>query len=375
MRTLVFNPSPGRLSYSCFLKHQLTPSAWGNFEDFESTEPDKIHEALRLIQASPALSSLPPELIATRVAFGGELFKSPAALTDVVLQQLETLAPQASLRLPPVLALLRGCREVFRSVPVLLVFETAFFAELPPGKRHYVLDSGFTGKLHERPYGLHGLFHEAACKHVTQLFRAASDDRAPRILSVCLENQPEVAAVEGEHPLMVISGITPQDGSSDQTTREELDSSTIRTLAKKEGLGPEEIKQSLTKKSGICGVLEEQTSLGKLLTTVNSRYLLAQRVVHNAILGTAGKAIDAMGGLDVIAYSGRFTNAGKSLHAWLLTQTLFAANTRLRNVTSFRLDDSLEQIVAETAASAFASQVTHRIERTGQCQASTTRIS
>ncbi|NQT91420.1 MAG: hypothetical protein HQ559_01570 [Lentisphaerae bacterium] len=356
MRTLVFSQEPGKLSYSYFLEHQFTPSAWGAYEDFDGSDPDNVHDTLRQIAASPTLSTSPPELIAVRVAFGGELFKSPAVLTEVVLQQLETLAPQAPLHLPPVLVLLRGCREVFKSVPILLVFETAFFVELPARERYYALDFDVAEKLHVRRYGFHGLFHEAACREVTQLIRAASSGRVPRILSVCLEPQPEVTAVKGGHPLMVSSGITPLEGLPGQTTCGELDPSIILTLAKEKGLGPEEINQILTKKSGIYGVLGEHTSLGKLLTTVDPKYQLAQQMIRYRILRAAGEAIAAMGGLDVIAYSGRFTNAGKSLHAWLLAQRLFVANAHLRNVTRFRFEDSLEQVVAETAASAFVSQ-------------------
>jgi acetate kinase len=363
MRTLVFSPEPERLSYSYFLRHQSTPTVWGVFKSFESTGPTGIHEALRLIQACPSLSSLPPELIAVRVAFGGELFKCPAVLTDVVLRQLETLASRASPHLPPALVLLRGCTRVFENIPILLVFETAFFSELLSGKRHLILGSGLAGKLGERRHGLHGLFHEAACRHVRQLLAAASNGRAPRILSVCLESQPEIAAVEGEHPVMVISDIAPLDRFPDRTTGKELDPNIRSVLAKQRGQESEEIKQTLTTKNSTCGVTSEQPSLGRLLTTADSRFLPAQQVTRNGILRAAAEANGLMGGLDVIVYSGRFENASESLQTWLLAQTVSTSDTYLRDVTSFRFGDSLEQVIAETAVSAYVSQVTDPIRR------------
>ena len=74
-----------------------------------------------------------------------------------------------------------------------------------------------------------------------------------RIISICLEPQPEVAAVKGLRALMVTSGATPLEGIPGHTTCGQIDPSIVLTLSESAGWGPEKINTELTKQSGLLG--------------------------------------------------------------------------------------------------------------------------
>ena len=85
------------------------------------------------------------------------------------------------------------------------------------------LDFELIQKMGIRHYGFNGTLHQAACADASFKRRLAGLTSMPRIVSVCLESRPEVAAVIGRRPLMVTSGTTPLEGIPGSTTCGDLD--------------------------------------------------------------------------------------------------------------------------------------------------------
>ena len=81
-------------------------------------------------------------MVAIRCPFGGQVFEAPARVSAETLEKLESLVPFAPLHLPALIELARCCEEAFLDVPIIIVFETSFFAALPPYERRYGLDPG-----------------------------------------------------------------------------------------------------------------------------------------------------------------------------------------------------------------------------------------
>jgi acetate kinase len=254
-----------------------------------------------------------PDMIGVRVLFGGEPFPRPVLATDTVLRDLESLVPQAPLHLPGSIELVKALRSSFPGTPVALIFETSFFTHLPARERWYGLDPDVMagGAFWRR--GFHGVFHEAVCMEATR--RLGSPQ--PRILSVCLEPRPELAACVGRRPIMVTGGNTPVEGLPGERSCGDLDPSVALKLAHDTHWGPEEASRILTCESGLLGLAGRAVSLADILDRPSDDLQLARDVFLHGVLRACGAGLAALGSLDAIAYSGRYAASGTALHAWL----------------------------------------------------------
>jgi acetate kinase len=325
MNVLVFQPQKN-LDYSYFVKSNHRPICQGRIETYRVCvkERNLLLTELRsaLEQCSQAAAFKGPDAIAIRVRFGGEKFTHPTLVDRHVMRELEDLALHAPLHLPPIPILVDCCQEVFHGIPIVLVFDTAFFTQLPQREYLYGLDTDLTRQWSIRRYGFHGLYHEAACVNVLSRVRKSDSpqskpSKTPCILSICLEPRPELSAVVGRRPLTVTSGATPLEGLPGQTNCGELDSSIILTLSEKMKWNAEKINSALTQQSGLSGLVGKPVSLEEVLTSSADEAQLAKDVLRYRILMTSGMGIAAMGGLDHIVFSGRYAALGRELGPWL----------------------------------------------------------
>jgi acetate kinase len=224
--------------------------------------------------------------------------------TPETIRHLEALVPAAPLHIPPVLAMIRSCAQKLPDCPVTLFFETAFFVNLPERERVYAIDPDLRRDRGLRRYGYHGLFHEAACR---------SAGPGVRIVSICLESHPEIAAVVDGAPVMVSGGLTPLEGLPGRTSCGEIDSGLLLSLSRREHWGPEQINTLLTQKSGLLGLTGRSVSLAEVMLSGRDEFRLARRLMRYRILQQTGMALAAMNGFDRIIFSGRYSAAGREL--------------------------------------------------------------
>lgn len=291
-----------------------------------------------------------PEAIGIRVAFGGSEFTGPALVDGHVTRSLKALGPQAPLHVPAVVTLLQGCREVLPDTPVVLVFETAFFTRLPAREYLYGLNRETSRSLSLRRRGFHGIYHEAACEHVRVEGRRRGQRPPDRLLSICLDPHPEIAAVSAGRPLLTTGGATPLEGIPGHTTCGDLDPSIVLMLAQRKQWGPEQINAMLTRDSGLLGLTGRPATLAEVLGSTDESLQLARQVVEYRILLACGAGIAAMGGLDGIVFSGRFAAAGKTLGPLLATRLAFKGGLGERGVPWTCFGESLHRLIADQAA-------------------------
>jgi acetate kinase len=233
---------------------------------------------------------------------------SPAAL-----QELEQLVRQSPLHLPHVLALAEGLHTVFAGVPTVLMFETSFFTALSHREQAYGLDPEHMEQMALWRFGFHGILHEAACRDAVSRLGVPT----ARVVSICLEPRPELAACVGVRPVLVTGGNTPLDGLPGERSCGDLDPSVALKLAHDLPGGVEEANQVLTRESGLLGLIGKPVSLAELLMSERSDWQLARDVFRHSVLRACGAAIAAISGVDMFVYSGRYAAAGGALHQWL----------------------------------------------------------
>ena len=257
------------------------------------------------------------DAVAVCIPYGGDAVTGPTPVDARLVESLDALIDVAPLHVPRSLRLLEAVRTVNAETPVVLHAQTAFFARLPRREYSYGLDADLSRHMGMRRYGFQGVHHEAACCDLA-LRRRGGHARPPaRIVSICLEPRPELAAVIGTRPVMVTGGMTPLEGLIGQTTCGDIDPGIVLLLAQELEWGPERINRVLSHESGLLGMVGRAVTWEQLFVSDDHELRLARRVVRYRIVQACGAAIAAMGGLDQIVFSGRYAGIGRRLGPWL----------------------------------------------------------
>ena len=82
----------------------------------------------------------------------------PTILDDTVVAEIKDLIPLAPLHNPGAVAGIEAARAEF-DVPHVAVFDTAFFASLPPAAATYAIPADLARTHRIRRYGFHGTSH------------------------------------------------------------------------------------------------------------------------------------------------------------------------------------------------------------------------
>ena len=349
MNILVLNPAPTVLGYTLFRPPLRVPVARG------AVRGDPGEAALLAVRTavSAETAGAGPDLIGCRVVQGGDLFRNAVCVRPGTMRAIEGLVSSAPLHLPPLLALLRARAAVFAGVPMVLVFETSFFADLPFRENACALNAACTEGLAARRRGFHGILHEAACAHAAARRRARGLQSACRSLSVCLEPTPEVAAAVGCRPVMTSGGSSPLEGIPGDTTCGEIDPRIVIELARANWWGHEKINQVLSRESGLLGLTGEPVTIAGIFDPATRNGARARRVLAYRLLLACGAGAAAMGGVDAIVFSGRYASSMRFLGPWLrgrLVRAMPRAGEEAVAIECMR--DTVEALVAAQAVAA-----------------------
>ncbi|MDD5598762.1 MAG: hypothetical protein PHV82_12515, partial [Victivallaceae bacterium] len=296
MNSLVLILLKDKIDFSFFTENGVKEFRTGTVNGFRNSG---IKKALEKIFTELNAAGLKPDFAAIRAQYGGSLFTKPELVNNELLKRLQSITAQAPLHIPPLVALAGEFRKTRPKIPLVIVFETAFFTALPEREKSYALSRELSEKLNLRRLGYHGLFHMGAAEE-------AAENGASKLISICLEPRPEIAAVMDGVPLLTTSGATPLEGLPGETSSGEIDPLIITLLSKKLNYGPEQINDILAQKSGILGLTGQRAALPEVFYSCDPAFSLARKIMEYRILLACGSCIAVMGGVDMIVFSGRF---------------------------------------------------------------------
>ena len=339
MTILALLPARTELGYALFTDTARAPAWVGRSGDYRG--PRAARSALAGVRERLPLAAMGSvDAIGVRLPFGGELFRRAELLSADTRRRLASLAPNSPLAVPAALGLLDACGDVFPGTPVVLAFETAFFADLPTRERLYAVGGAGNGTRGLRRYGYHGLFHQAA------VAAAACAGDAGRVRR-CARNRALRSPRWPGGRLVMVTGEPPCWRDCRQTSCGEIDPAIIWVLARANGWGPEQINHVLTRDSGLSGLAGERVSVLDVLTSGRPELQLARDVLEYRMLLAAGAGVAALSGLDHIVFSGRFARAGDVVGPWLV-ERLSACRREGPPLTWSSFSLSLERLVADT---------------------------
>lgn len=243
--------------------------------------------------------------IAHRIVHGGELFTDATLITDRTLAALDTLKPLAPLHNPPALAVVRTCRQRFGDIPMVAVFDTAFFQGLPDYVRAYALPAEWTQAHGIRRYGFHGLAH----RYMVERYYSVSgvEPGSRRVISLQLGHGCSVAAIRGGCPIETSMGFTPLEGLIMATRPGDVDAGVVLNLIERGVVTARELSDGLNYRAGLLGLSGVSADMQTLLA-LEAQGHAGARLAVQAFCHRARKYLGAylavLGGADAIVFGG-----------------------------------------------------------------------
>ncbi|PMH44621.1 acetate kinase [Vibrio sp. 10N.286.49.B3] len=210
------------------------------------------HAINRIVDLVDTLS-LTDKLVAVghRIVHGGEKFTSTVKIDDVVLTEIKNLADLAPLHNPAGAIGIEAAIESFPALPQFAVFDTAFHQTMPKKAFTGAIASELYTDYGIRRYGFHGTSHYFVSREAAKVVNKPIEESS--FISVHLGNGASVCAIRDGQSVDTSMGFTPLSGLMMGTRCGDLDPGIIEFLIKK-GWEPEQVFETLNKKSGFLGV-------------------------------------------------------------------------------------------------------------------------
>jgi acetate kinase len=234
-------------------------------------------------------------------------------IDDDVLAAMEAVTFLAPAHNPPYVAAMRSFRRVLPTTPLVALFETAFFDRMPDSATTYAVPYEWKEQLGVRRYGFHGASHRAASERACALM-----GRPVRHISCHLGGSSSVVGIRDGVAVETSFGLSPQSGLPQNNRVGDLDAFAVLFVMKARGLDPDAMARALGSESGLAGIsglsgdvrdLEQGAAAG------NARARLALDVFVHAVRHHLGACLVALGGVDVITFSGGIGEKSASIRA------------------------------------------------------------
>lgn len=256
---------------------------------------------------------------AHRVVHGGEEFRKPTWLNRTVREKLKAISGLAPLHNPINLAVVDAVQTSFPQTPNIAVFDTGYYANLPPEAYLYALPYEYYEQLGIRRYGFHGLSHQYLAR------AAAASLKRPilrlRLITCHLGSGCSVTATKFGTAIDTSMGFSPLEGVAMGTRSGDLDPAIVTFLQKKLNLSAGAVEDILNRKSGMLGLFGYSGDLRDVLVAAGFRVAdhpvprkftaeerkrakLALGVFVYDVAGYVGRYAAIMGGADAIVFSG-----------------------------------------------------------------------
>ena len=260
------------------------------------------------------------DAVGHRVVHGGERFREATVIDDGVVAAIEAVSSLAPLHNVPALAAIRATHAELGSVPAVAAFDTAFHRTLPERAARYAIPDSLATKYGIRRYGFHGLAHGfMAARHAELVSRPLVETR---VVTMQLGNGCSATAVEGGRSIDTSMGLTPLEGLVMGTRSGDVDPSLVGFLARHEGVGVEEIEDSLNRRSGLLGVSGRSGDMRELLQAEDEgdrRAALAVGMFCYRARKYLGAYLAALGGADAVVFGGGIGERAPSVRARICT--------------------------------------------------------
>ena len=245
------------------------------------------------------------DAVGHRTVHGGEKFNKSVLLTDEVMEAFAACNDLAPLHNPANIKGINAVKELLPEIPQVGVFDTAFHQTMPDYAYMYALPYDLYTQYGIRRYGFHGTSHRYVSERVCEYLGIKAEDT--KIITCHIGNGASIAAVKDGKCVDTSMGLTPLEGLMMGTRSGDIDAGAITFIMDKLNLDTKGVSDLLNKKSGLAGVSGLSNDFRDILAGIadgNERARIAKEMYTYRIKKYIGEYAAAMGGVDVILFTG-----------------------------------------------------------------------
>lgn len=243
-------------------------------------------------------------------------------LTGDVLAAMEAFNNLAPAHNPPYVKAIRQFEKSLPGVPLIALFETAFYQFAPEAMMRYAVPESWY-QAGVRRYGFHGASHKFVAERSAELLdrpdvaervrrlyvdRGETPVREPglRVISCHLGGSSSVTGINNGVAIGNSMGLSPQSGLPQNNRVGDLDAEAIPYVVKTLGLSLDEAQRQLTRESGLkglSGVSNDVRDIAEAAAQGNERAKLAMAVFTVSARHWIGSYFFEMDGADAIVFT------------------------------------------------------------------------
>lgn len=245
------------------------------------------------------------DAVGHRVVHAGEKFKGSVYITKEVIAALEECIDLAPLHNPPNLKGIYSITNLLPEIPQVGVFDTAFHQTMPDYIYLYGIPYSLYEKYKIRRYGFHGSSHRYVSQRAADIL--GMDYNSLKIITCHLGNGASIAAIKNGKSLDTSMGMTPIEGLIMGTRTGDLDIGAFLQIINKEELDLSVANTLVNKHSGmlgVSGISSDMRDVEKAAEEGNKRAKVTLEMYYYRIRKYIGAYAAAMGGVDVIVFTG-----------------------------------------------------------------------
>lgn len=307
MNILVFNVGSTTLKYACIdvaSAKRLTEGVIDRIGQPGGDAADHLSAANKVFADHVSMNFA---AIGHRIVMGGATFDAPTLVDDEVISRLRPLDSLAPLHNPSARSVVEAIHAMKLDVPQSLVFDTAFYATMPPSAYRYAIPESVFRDYDVRRYGAHGTSHgfvtERAIGYLNPRSQTPSDKL--RIVSLHLGGGCSATASVGGIAVDTSMGMTPLEGLVMATRCGDIDASVPLHLIRRAGMTADEVDHLMNKQSGLKGLCGEADMRAVLRRRGDgdAEASLAIDIYIHRLVKTIGGYIALLGGIDALIFT------------------------------------------------------------------------
>lgn len=327
MRILVVNCGSSSIKYKLYGMGAGEPQAAGMIDGLGTGEARHVHRTGRyrretvmavpdyrsgvaqVVEALTQWGSSPPvrdpeEIVGVghRVVHGGEELTESVVIDSSVMEAIGALDSLAPLHNPANRAGIEAIAELLPHSTGVAVFDTAFFATLPPRSYRYAVPTRWWRDFGVRRYGFHGISHRYLVERASRLL----DRPRPNLVTFHLGNGASACAVREGRAVDTSMGMTPLEGLVMGTRSGDIDPAVAFHLLGA-GLSVSEIRRGLEREGGLRGLSGISSDFRRLCEAADAGQAsaaLALQVFAHRVRRYLGAFLVQVGRCDGVVFSG-----------------------------------------------------------------------
>jgi acetate kinase len=258
------------------------------------------------------------DAVGHRIVHGGSRFLSAVVVDSEVRHALGDLVDLAPLHQPKSLAALDAVSQALPGLPAVACFDTAFHATLPDAAFTYALPASWSARWGVRRYGFHGLSHAWIARRAPSLVGASGASSGLRIVSCHLGAGASLCAILDGRSVDTTMGFTPLEGLVMATRSGSVDPGLVLWLLSRGDVSEDELGHALEHESGLLG-LSGTADMREVVGRAgngDAAARLALDVYLHRLRGLIASMTAALGGLDVLAFTGGVGEHSAAIRSW-----------------------------------------------------------